>query len=289
MKTKFQSAEKILPIFFVLLSWFKYRVINLSHKRGGCVLISYVFKRFELKYLLTAEQYRAARSAVESRLSPDAFGKTTIQSLYYDTPDDRLVRSSIEKPVFKEKLRLRAYGLSDDDKNIYVEMKRKYDDVVYKRRLACTEREAERMMSGGSESQIGRELDYFFKFYGVLSPKILILYDREAFFDSGSDLRVTFDQNVRYRKDNLNLHTSLDGEKLLPNGTVLMEIKSGTAFPLWLCDMLCKEKIKKQSFSKYGAAYEREYRKNTVSRSNILCLNPFSAAEPLPQSASLSY
>lgn len=263
----------------------------MSRKRGGCALVSFVFKRYELKYLLTDEKYRAVRNVIGGCLSPDVFGKTTIQSLYYDTPDDRLVRSSIEKPVFKEKLRLRAYGLSDDEKNIYVEMKRKYEDVVYKRRLACTEREAEAVISGGfSKSQIGRELDYFLGFYGTLSPKMLIIYDREAFFDPGSDLRVTFDRNVRYRKGDLNLHTSLDGEKLLPEGTVLMEIKSGTAFPLWLCDMLCKEKIQKQSFSKYGAAYEREYRKNIISaRSNMLCLNPFSAEEALPQSASLSY
>ena len=93
-------------------------------------MISYVFKRYELKYLLTQEQYLKVRDEIEKRLSPDVFGKTVIQSLYYDTADDRLVRASNEKPVFKEKLRLRAYGLSDGEKDVYIEMKRKYDGVV---------------------------------------------------------------------------------------------------------------------------------------------------------------
>ncbi len=252
-------------------------------------MIRYVFKRYELKYLLTAEQYRTVRGEIEKRLSPDAFGKTTIQSLYYDTPDDRIVRASIEKPAFKEKLRLRCYGLNDRDQDIYIEMKRKYDGVVYKRRIACKERELPDILGAEPESsQIGKELAYFFRFYGKLVPKTMILCDREAFFDADSDLRVTFDRNVRYRKKALNFHTSLDGKSILADGMVPLELKSGVAFPLWLCDLLCREGIKKQSFSKYGAAYACEHPQNTALRSEVLCLNPFSVAETLPQSVSLS-
>lgn len=275
-----------------LLSPFKSCTIKCYCKRGEYALISYVFKRYELKYLLTQEQYLRVRAEMENRLSPDVFGKTVIQSLYYDTADDRLVRASAEKPVFKEKLRLRAYGLSDGEKDVYIEMKRKYDGVVYKRRVACKEDEAADIFSGKCpDSQIGKELEYFIRFYGKLSPRMLILYDREAFTDENSDLRVTFDKNVRYRMTDLNLHTSLDGNALLQSGTVLMELKSGTAFPLWLCEMLCREDIKKQSFSKYGAAYEREHAKTTksiLSGSEILCLNPFSVTEASLLSASSS-
>ncbi len=252
-------------------------------------MTGYVFKRYELKYLLTAEQYAAVKKEIESRLVPDAFGKNVIQSLYYDTPDYRLIRESIEKPVFKEKLRLRCYNLNLNDKDVYLEMKRKYDGVVYKRRISCKENEAESFFDGeGQSSQIGKELSYFINFYGDLEPKTLILYDREAFFDRSGDLRVTFDKDIRYRTDYLNFHTSLEGEKLLDDGFVLMELKTGTALPLWLCDLLDKENIRKTSFSKYGEAYKKEYKKFNLIRSIVLCSNQFSATETLRQSVSLS-
>lgn len=225
-------------------------------------MISYVFKRYEFKYLLTTEQYRAIYDEIKTRLMPDTFGKTVIQSLYYDTPDNLLVRKSNEKPVYKEKLRLRCYGLNDNDKNVYIEMKRKYDGIVYKRRIACKENEVCDILNTKNENtQIKNELKYFFEFYGNIVPKMLILYDREAFFDAKCDLRITFDADIRYRVSNLNFHTSLDGKKIFSDNTVLMEIKSGTALPLWLCDMLCNKKIYKQSFSKYGTAYRQEYEK----------------------------
>ena len=257
-------------------------------------MVGYVFKRYELKYILDSAQYAAIKAEIEKRLSPDEFGRNTVQSLYYDTPDNRLIRASIEKPAFKEKLRVRCYNLNDDDKNVYVEMKRKYDGVVYKRRIACKEGEVAALLNGAAQtdgktqaSQIGKELDYFTRFYGNLVPKILILCEREAFCDKESDLRVTFDENIRYRADDLNFYSSLDGENLLPDDCVLMELKSGSAFPLWLCRILGEQNIRKQSFSKYGSAYERELLKSEL-RSNIICLNRFSATATSPQSVSLS-
>ena len=222
-------------------------------------MIDFVFKRVELKYRLTREQYHAVRALIDRRLSPDAFGETTVQSLYYDTPDYRLARASIERPTYKEKLRARCYGLNDGDKDVFLEMKRKYDGVVYKRRIACKQRDctgAADALSG--QTQIDRELRYFWDYYGSLAPRILILYDRAAFFDPQGDLRVTFDRNVRYRTEQLDFHTSLEGIPLLADGEVLMELKSGTAFPLWLCGALSANGITKSSFSKYGEAYKRE-------------------------------
>ena len=100
-------------------------------------MINYVFKRYELKYALTYNQYLAVLPEIKKRLTSDKFGLNTIQSLYYDTENYRLIRESIERPAFKEKLRLRCYNLNENDDDIYVEMKRKYDGVVYKRRIAC--------------------------------------------------------------------------------------------------------------------------------------------------------
>jgi len=240
----------------------------------------FVFKRYELKYLLTELQYRTVRAEVEKRLAPDRFGSTTIQSLYYDTPDFRLVRESIEKPVYKEKLRLRCYGLNDCDKDVFLEMKRKYDGVVYKRRIACKETSVPELFAGKSDpSQIGRELDYFISFYRQLDPKVMILYERSAFFDEAGDLRVTFDSGIRYRAADLSFGAPLKGDTLLPPGTVLMELKSGTGFPLWLAHLLGQERIIKSSFSKYGEAYRRIFANgNDIEKrteGNVQCLNPF--------------
>lgn len=226
-----------------------------------------VFNRYELKYVLTREKYLAIKNEAEKQLCPDKFGINTIQSLYYDTADNRLIRASVEKPIFKEKLRFRCYNLNDCDKDVFIEMKRKYDGIVYKRRVPCKEKYVKKLLSsyGKIDSQIAKELQYFVWFYGSLYPKMLIIYDREAFFSQSDDLRITFDKNIRYRTENLNFHTSLKGNYLLPEDNVLMEIKSSVAFPLWLCNLLCAENVKKQSFSKYGTAYKIEYEKSITS------------------------
>ncbi len=252
-------------------------------------MISYVFKRYELKYLLSMEQYRFIKDAISKSSTPDEYGKTTIQSLYLDTENDRLVRQSIEKPVYKEKLRLRCYNLNLDNKDIYVEMKRKYDGVVYKRRIACKEGDVEDVLLGRmKKSQIGRELNYFLSFYSEgLRGKILILYDREAFFDEKDDLRITFDQNLRYRCNHLNFHTSLEGNRLLDKDFILMELKTGTALPIWLLRKMESIGIKKTSFSKYGRAYEIEFEKKKGDKQS--CLRQFSTLETSLPSVSLSH
>jgi hypothetical protein len=224
-------------------------------------MVSYVFKRYENKYILTPQQYEAILQEVEKRMDPDEFGETTIQSLYYDTPNARLVRTSIEKPKFKEKIRVRSYGLATKDSKVYVELKRKSQGVVYKRRLSAKEDESisfyENKHSFG-DGQIAKEIDYFKNYYGKLQPYILILYDRIAFKKREIDLRITFDRNTRYRATRLTLSDGLDGTLLLEPGHVLMEIKSSLGFPRWLVDLLNEQKSYKRSFSKVGEAHKRE-------------------------------
>ncbi len=224
-------------------------------------MVSYVFKRYENKYILTPQQYEAILQEVEKRMDPDEFGETTIQSLYYDTPNARLVRTSIEKPKFKEKIRVRSYGLATKDSKVYVELKRKSQGVVYKRRISAKEDESiaffENKHSFG-DGQIAKEIDYFKNYYGKLQPYILILYDRIAFKKKEIDLRITFDRNTRYRATRLSLSDGLDGTLLLEPGHVLMEIKSSLGFPRWLVDLLNEQKSYKRSFSKVGEAHKRE-------------------------------
>ena len=222
-----------------------------------------VFHRLEFKYILNLEQYNAIISEIRENMDHDAYGDKTIQSLYFDTPNYRLIRESIEKPDFKEKLRLRSYGLVNKESEVFLEMKRKSEKVVYKRRVRVTEEEAFDFISGkidGDDDQISKELKYFRDYYQNLEPKILLLYDREAY--NLDRLRVTFDTNIRYRLNDLNLSTSLEGIQL-DEGLIMMEVKTIHAIPLWLVKLLSDNKIYKTSYSKYGTAYRKVISKMT--------------------------
>lgn len=219
----------------------------------------YVFKRYELKYLITPTQYLAIMREARQYLTPDAHGEATVQSLYYDTDDYRLIRRSLERPEYKEKLRVRSYGLAHEGDTVFIELKKKCSGIVYKRRIETKFSDGENISTviSSDGSQISREIAYFMDFYGDPRPKMLLLYDRTAYFGEG-DLRITFDRNIRYRTDRLSLDASLDGRPVRSDGRILMEVKTGTAIPLWLTGILSRERIFKTSFSKYGEAYKIE-------------------------------
>ena len=117
-----------------------------------------VFKRYELKYLLDQEQKQRILTAMEPYMVLDRFGRTTIRNLYFDTDNYRLIRHSIEKPAYKEKLRLRSYSRPEGSSPVFVELKKKYQAVVYKRRLAMSQEQAISWLceDGGCEVKIGR-------------------------------------------------------------------------------------------------------------------------------------
>lgn len=222
--------------------------------------IQTVFKRYELKYLITPEQKERLLRAMEPYMSLDQYGRTTIRNLYFDTGDYRLIRRSIEKPTYKEKLRLRSYCTADAETPVFVELKKKYKKVVYKRRLLLPEEDAMAWLTGKApppDSQIGREIDYFCKFYGDLHPRVFLSYEREAYYTrEPSEFRVTFDQRVLCRQRDLSLTAEPGGTPLLPEGKLLMELKCPGGIPLWMVQVLSREKLYKTSFSKYGTAYQ---------------------------------
>jgi len=220
-----------------------------------------VFKRYELKYLLTAAQKETVLAAMQPYMQPDKYGRTTIRNLYYDTDTYLLIRRSVEKPPYKEKLRLRSYSKAGSDSTVFAELKKKYNDVVYKRRIALPNREAMAWLSGEKHcrqhTQIAREIDYFLSYYGAVRPAVFLSYEREAYYcNDGSDFRVTFDDSILCRQEDLSLESEVYGRPILPEGKVLMEIKCSGGIPLWLTQVLSQEKIFKTSFSKYGTAYE---------------------------------
>lgn len=218
------------------------------------------FERVEQKYLLNTEQYRAVLGDIGKMTLPDEYGQSRICNVYYDTPDWQIIRRSIEKPDYKEKLRLRCYGEPDSGSTAFVEIKKKYKGIVYKRRVAMTYSEASTYLSGESQvqkaSQITREIDYFIGHYKGLHPAMLISYNRTAFYTSdGSGFRVTFDSDIIWRTNDLDMTKSIEGSRLLTPGVYLMEIKIPCAMPLWMSHILDKYRVYPTSFSKYGKAY----------------------------------
>ncbi|MBQ6183274.1 MAG: polyphosphate polymerase domain-containing protein [Clostridia bacterium] len=221
-----------------------------------------VMSRYELKYLLSGEQTDYLRERLKGRMEVDQYGKTSIASLYYDTPTYQLIRTSVEKPLFKEKIRLRSYGLATDESPVFLELKRKAYGIVYKRRVQTTIPLVHKFFSGEGDicapGQINKEITTFRDYYKTLVPACLIIYDRTAYFEPGGDLRLTIDEDPRYRLDDLTLTKSMDGISLLDKGWTILEIKVQEAMPLWLTEILSSGNIKKGSFSKYGEAYRQQ-------------------------------
>ena len=226
-----------------------------------------VFKRYEKKYLLSRGQYETLFRELRDHIVPDAYHRSTVCSIYYDTDDYELIRRSIEAPVYKEKLRLRSYGVPDDDGTVFIELKKKYKGMVYKRRVPMGAKAAMAYLAGEAGptecSQMTREIDWFLHENDV-NPKVFIACDRYAWVDKENpELRITFDENLRWRTDRLDLTLGSDGETLTEPGAVLMEIKIPGTAPLWLARLLSDQRVFPTSFSKYGTCYKnhilREY------------------------------
>lgn len=232
-----------------------------------------VFKRIEKKYMITEEQYRSILPVIQEHMVPDEHKNRTIFSLYFDTPDDLLIRRSIEKPVYKEKLRFRTYGVPDDDSFVYVEIKKKYKKVVYKRRAAMTYKDArtlliDRSIPAGYEKQqqIINEISWFLKTYDPIAPSMLVSYDRIAFYGiDNRELRITFDNNILWRDSHLSPVEGAWGNNILEKDRRIMEIKIPGAMPLWLAQLLSEEKIYPASFSKVGTAYKMKLLKGDIN------------------------
>lgn len=219
------------------------------------------FKRSEFKYIISIEQKEALIVLFREYMIPDEYGRYTLFNLYFDTPDYLLIRRSIEKPIYKEKLRARSYGPLKEHDMAYLELKKKYKSVVYKRRISLEEENISNYFIHTyqlPETQIGKEIDYFTSMYENIEPKVFIAYDRMAYFGrERKDLRITFDENIMWRDENLNLCSKNCEHHILQSNQILMEIKANGSIPLWLINFLTENKIYRTSFSKYGNAYKQ--------------------------------
>lgn len=226
------------------------------------------FKRHEIKYLITINQYINLMDYLSDKVEKDVFYKSTICNVYYDTDNFELIRKSIEKPIYKEKLRIRSYNKPTLDSSVYVELKKKYDHIVYKRREKIAYKYVlNNSFLEGAETKIDKEIKYFNDFYGGLTPKMFLSYEREAYcFKTDKQIRITFDTNIKYRTENVNLLPSISDIKLLPNNLVLMKLKVPFSIPYDLAKYLSSEKIFKTPFSKYGTAYKQIHKLSQNSK-----------------------
>lgn len=228
-----------------------------------------VFNRYEHKYLIDTASYKKIIKIMDTHMVSDPYNKDrkpyTIANIYYDTPDDYLIRTSLLSPPYKEKLRLRSYGVPEKDSMVFLEIKKKFNGIVNKRRSVLTLSEAYRFTDTGEipeikdymNEQVLNEISYFLSRYELL-PKLYLAYDRIAYFEKdNNDLRISFDTNIRSRRYDLGLELGDYGERLLENGIYLMEIKTSLAKPLWVTKMLTELEIKRTGFSKYGTEYKQ--------------------------------
>lgn len=219
------------------------------------------FKRYETKYRMTKVQQEKMLERMQEYMTADEYSASTIRNIYFDTNTYQLIRTSMEKPKYKEKLRIRSYRTVKETEDVFVEIKKKYDKVVYKRRLTMPEREAMLWVMGRTDTypqtQIGKEIDYFCHYYPSLKPAVFLSYDRTAYAGiQDKSFRITFDSNILARTKDTRLIYEPSGTPLLGEEEVLMEVKSNGGFPLWLVHFLTEEHIYHTSFSKYGEAYK---------------------------------
>ena len=249
-----------------------------------------VFNRYEKKFLLTQSTYEKFVDMISEKMEADAYSKDggfyRICNIYYDTPNDELIRKSIDGPVYKEKLRLRSYDTPELSDKVYLEIKKKYNGIVNKRRTTLTLKEAYDYLETGirpeykpyMNKQVLDELDYFINHYELV-PKVFLSYDRRAYFDKNDrDFRLTFDTNIRCRREDVRLEAGSYGDLLLEDGVWLMEVKILKASPLWFTKILSELKVYPASFSKYGT----EYKNMILSREGekVVCLNQYLQQQP---------
>ena len=219
-----------------------------------------VFKRHELKYIISLDQMDSLIKIVELYMNEDKYFKSTIRNIYYDTPNYLLIRTSIEKPEYKEKLRIRSYKTVNKDDEVFVELKKKYKKIVYKRREILPYNSARLFLDKKvrpNDLQITKEIEYTLNYYQYLKPTIFLSYDRLAYIGKDDlNFRITLDRNIMWRDYDIDLSKEAYGDLILDQDLVLMEVKTVMGLPRWLLDFLGENNIYKVSFSKYGNVYK---------------------------------
>ncbi|WP_127494917.1 polyphosphate polymerase domain-containing protein [Paenibacillus glycanilyticus] len=241
-----------------------------------------VFNRYESKYLMDSQSFHEIYNRLLDYMELDEYNKNdqfySISNLYFDTDQHSIIRNSLAKPKYREKLRLRAYGVPKPDARVYLELKKKVCGLVNKRRTGLTLDEAYEFVRTGIEpepkpymnKQVIQEIKYFLGRY-ELQPKVYLAYDRIAMFcKNNRDLRITFDTNIRSRRYDLKLEAGDHGELLMAKGQWLMEVKAEKTVPVWLAQLLSELGMFRTGFSKYGNEYRMNIRHEERIKERLL-------------------
>ena len=232
-------------------------------------MIKPIFNRYERKYIITAKQKDDMVEFMKDHLVFDDYSTDNtpyhIYNIYFDTHDFSIIRNSIAKPTYKEKLRLRSYTFPIQHEDIvFLEIKKKFEGRINKRRLFMTyeqvldylNHQKKPVFANYIDQQVFLEIDYFLSLHKA-KPGAFISYKRIAMISEQDDLRVTFDYDMKFRNDNVNFESD-DGHQIIQsNDYFLMEVKSSINFPFWLARKLSEFQLYSQSFSKYGKAYQQ--------------------------------
>lgn len=240
------------------------------------------FKRYEKKYLITQEQYDLLIPKILNYMEFDEHCKNNqnynIYNIYYDNDNNDVIRHSISKPYYKEKLRLRSYKITSNPEDIvFLELKKKINGIVNKRRIVLTFEQAIDFLEKGIRpctndyinNQVLNEIEYYLSYHDV-HPAVFIGYSRKAFLAKNNrDFRLTIDSKILTRRDNLSLDAGYFGKDILEKNQYLMEVKILGSIPLWFAHILSELKIYSTHFSKYGTEfinYTREKQLNNQRR-----------------------
>lgn len=219
-----------------------------------------IFERVETKYVLSKEEYELLMKKIHKHLNQDEYFKTTICNIYFDTDNYDLINKSIDKPIYKEKVRLRSYNVPSLSDYVFFEIKSKFKGTVYKRRVKIKLSDYYNYLINheyDEDNQIMKEIDYLITKFN-LKPKLMLSYDRTSYYDKDNkNFRITFDQNIRSRDDELNLEYGDAGKLYFDKPMYIMELKSLGSLPIWFTKVLSNLKIYPKSFSKYGNIYKK--------------------------------
>ena len=220
-----------------------------------------IFERQEKKYLLSTNQYMKLLNRINKYIIKDKYYESNICNIYFDNNNFELIKKSIEKPIYKEKIRLRSYKVPNINDKVFLEVKKKYKETTNKRRISITLQEFNEYYNNNKipkcNKQIFKEIDYIIK-HNNLKPMVFLAYDRQSYYSKeNKEFRLTFDKDLRFRTLDLDLNMGDCGKKYFDEDIYILEIKANNSIPLWFVNILSELKIYPQSFSKYGSIYKK--------------------------------
>ena len=226
------------------------------------------FKRMEKKTTLPTALVDELKARISPYMDHDPYNVDgepyMICNLYYDAPDDHVIRESVQLPKYKEKLRLRSYGIPTADSKVFLELKKKQDGVGTKRRTRLRYGDLMHYLDTGIhpeglsyiDEQVLREIDYY-RSHQTVEPRVYVSYLRNAYHGKEDpSFRITLDSDILTRRHDLDLTLGRYGTPILTEGTTLMEIKFSGAVPFWFCRVMSDLGLSFHTFSKVGTDFK---------------------------------